>query len=74
MRHRRRALRPDAELKAELRTVLDKLETEWRAVVAAVLKDRNIQQRTRGVGVADRELVKEAALIGPVARAAGVEH
>jgi Ni,Fe-hydrogenase III large subunit len=38
-----------------------------------VLKDRNIQQRTRGVGVAGRSLVKEAALIGPVARAAGVD-
>ena len=28
----------------------------------AVLKDRNIQQRTRGVGVADTELVKDAGL------------
>jgi Ni,Fe-hydrogenase III large subunit/Ni,Fe-hydrogenase III component G len=61
------------ELKAELQQVLARLETEWRTVTAAVLKDRNIQQRTRGVGVADRALVKEAALIGPVARAAGVD-
>jgi Ni,Fe-hydrogenase III large subunit/Ni,Fe-hydrogenase III component G len=61
------------ELKAELRQVLDKLEAEWRTVAAAVLKDRNIQQRTRGVGVAGRALVKEAALVGPVARAAGVD-
>ena len=67
----RRDLPP--ELGAELRQVLDKLETEWRAVVAAVLKDKNIQKRTCGVGVADRNLVKEAALIGPVARAAGVD-
>ena len=44
------------EIEAELRAVLDKLETEWRAVVAAVRKDRNIQKRTRGVGVADNEL------------------
>ena len=61
---------PDA--KSELRQVLDKLETEWRAVVAAVSKDKNIQKRTRGVGVADKKLVKEFGLIGPVARAAGV--
>jgi len=61
------------ELKAELQQVLDRLETEWQTVTGAVLKDRNIQQRTRGVGVADRNLVKEAALIGPVARAAGVD-
>jgi len=67
----RRDLTP--ELGAELRQVLDRLEAEWRTVVAAVLKDRNIQKRTRGVGVADRKLVKEAALIGPVARAAGVD-
>jgi Ni,Fe-hydrogenase III large subunit/Ni,Fe-hydrogenase III component G len=62
-----------ADLKAELQQVLDRLETEWRAVTGAVLKDRNIQQRTCGVGVADRGLVKEAALVGPVARAAGVD-
>jgi Ni,Fe-hydrogenase III large subunit/Ni,Fe-hydrogenase III component G len=61
------------ELKAELQQVLDRLETEWKTVTGAVLKDRNIQKRTRGVGVADRKLVKEAALIGPVARAAGVD-
>jgi len=61
------------ELKAELRVVLDKLESEWRPVVAAVSKDRNIQKRTCGVGVADKLLVKNAGLLGPVARAAGVE-
>jgi Ni,Fe-hydrogenase III large subunit/Ni,Fe-hydrogenase III component G len=59
-------------LRLELRQVLDKLETEWRAVVAAVSKDRNIQQRMVGVGVADRRLVKQVGLVGPVARAAGV--
>jgi Ni,Fe-hydrogenase III large subunit len=62
-----------AELAAELKQVLDKLEAEWRQVVAAVSRDKNLQKRTRDVGVADRELVKNAGLIGPVARAAGVE-
>ena len=61
------------EIKVELRTVLDKLESEWRAVVGAVSRDKNIQKRTRGVGVADAGLVKNAGLIGPVARAAGVD-
>ncbi len=61
------------ELKAELQQVLGRLETEWQTLTGAVLKDRNIQRRTRGVGVADRALAKEAALIGPVARAAGVD-
>ncbi|HTF99482.1 MAG TPA: NADH-quinone oxidoreductase subunit C [Nitrospirota bacterium] len=61
------------DLKAELKSVLDRLEAEWRPVVAAVAGDKNIQKRTRGVGVADRNLVKERGLIGPVARAAGVD-
>src|SRR5664279_972939 len=62
-----------SEVKTELRQVLDKLEAEWRAVVAAVSKDKNIQKRMRGVGVADKTLVKNVGLIGPVARAAGAD-
>ncbi|MGA2400666.1 MAG: NADH-quinone oxidoreductase subunit C [Syntrophobacteraceae bacterium] len=61
------------EMRAELRAVLDKLQTEWREVVGAVAKDKNIQKRTRDVGVADKELVKNVGLVGPVARAAGVD-
>jgi Ni,Fe-hydrogenase III large subunit/Ni,Fe-hydrogenase III component G len=62
-----------AEVKGELRQLLDKLETEWKAVAAAVSRDRNLQKRTAGVGVATPELVKNAALIGPVARASGAD-
>ncbi|MGP8122309.1 MAG: hypothetical protein ACLP8B_17535, partial [Xanthobacteraceae bacterium] len=61
------------EVKTELGQVLDKLEAEWRPVVDAVSKDKNIQKRTSGVGVADMKLVKNAALLGPVARAAGAD-
>jgi Ni,Fe-hydrogenase III large subunit/Ni,Fe-hydrogenase III component G len=61
------------ELKVELRVVLDKLESEWRAVVNAVSHDKNLQKRTRDVGVADKLAVKNAGLVGPVARAAGVD-
>lgn len=61
------------EIRSELGYTLDKLESEWKAVVAAVSKDKNIQKRTRGVGVADAGLVKEEGLLGPVARAAGVD-
>ncbi len=56
----------------ELRAALALLEGEWKQVVAVVRKDRNLQKRTRGVGVADRVKVKETGLVGPVARAAGV--
>jgi len=60
------------EMKTELRAVLDKLESDWRPVVSAVSHDKNIQKRTRGVGVADPALVKNAGLLGPVARSAGI--
>jgi Ni,Fe-hydrogenase III large subunit/Ni,Fe-hydrogenase III component G len=61
------------ELKGELRGLLDKLEAEWTTVVEAVSGDRNIQKRTRGVGVADKAVVAASAAVGPVARAAGVD-
>jgi Ni,Fe-hydrogenase III large subunit/Ni,Fe-hydrogenase III component G len=61
------------DTRTELRQVLDKLEVEWTEVVAAVSKDKNIQKRTRGVGVADQTLVKNVGLVGPVARAAGAD-
>jgi Ni,Fe-hydrogenase III large subunit/Ni,Fe-hydrogenase III component G len=61
------------KLKDELRAVLDKLESEWILVVNAVKNDRNIQKRTCDVGVADKVAVKNAGLLGPVARAAGVD-
>ena len=61
------------EIRGELRALLDKLEAEWIPVVAAVVKDRNIQKRTRDVGVADKEYCKDVGLVGPVARAAGVD-
>jgi Ni,Fe-hydrogenase III large subunit len=60
------------ELRSELRDVLTRLEKEWVAVAGAVHGDRNLQRRTKGVGVTDAALVKEMALLGPVARAAGV--
>jgi Ni,Fe-hydrogenase III large subunit/Ni,Fe-hydrogenase III component G len=62
-----------AELRAELSQVLNQLAAEWDIAVNAVSKDKNLQKRTRGVGVADKRLVKEAGLVGPVARAAGVD-
>ena len=61
------------EIRAELRALLDKLEAEWIPVVGAVVKDKNIQKRTRDVGVADKEYCKDMGLVGPVARAAGVD-
>lgn len=60
------------EIKGEILSVLDKLEKEWIPAAKAVAGDRNLRKRTQGVGVASRSLVKEAGLIGPMARASGV--
>ena len=61
-----------SELRNDLRGVLDKIEKEWKPVADAIQGDRNVQKRTRGIGIASKTLVKEAGLIGPMARASGV--
>jgi Ni,Fe-hydrogenase III large subunit len=60
------------ELASGLRQVLDTLESEWTTVVSAIRKDRNLQKRMVGVGIANAALVRTWGLLGPVARAAGV--
>jgi len=60
------------ELKADLINVLNKLEKEWTGVFNAIKGDKNIQARSRGIGVADKQLVKAMGLLGPIARSAGV--
>jgi Ni,Fe-hydrogenase III large subunit len=62
-----------SEARAELRRVLDELEQEWRALSGAVGGDRNLRARTVGVGVTSPDLVRSMGLVGPVARAAGVD-
>jgi Ni,Fe-hydrogenase III large subunit/Ni,Fe-hydrogenase III component G len=62
-----------AELKDELRRILQTLDNEWHTVTRAITGDRNLQKRMRGIGVTPPNLVKNAALLGPVARAAGVD-
>ncbi|HEX9108779.1 MAG TPA: hypothetical protein VF832_16150, partial [Longimicrobiales bacterium] len=61
------------EVRTELRAALTTLESEWKALVEAVKDDRNLMARTRGVGVTSPELVRSMGLLGPVARAAGVD-
>ncbi|HET6438965.1 MAG TPA: NADH-quinone oxidoreductase subunit C, partial [Anaeromyxobacter sp.] len=60
-------------VRVELRQALVKLEEEWVTLVKAVIDDRNLQARTRGVGLTSPELVRSMGLVGPVARAAGVD-
>ncbi len=60
------------EIASDISRVLNQLEKEWTAAAKAVQGDRNLQKRTKGVGVADPALVKNMGLVGPMARAAGV--
>jgi Ni,Fe-hydrogenase III large subunit/Ni,Fe-hydrogenase III component G len=62
------------EIKADIIAVLDTLEKEWAAAARAVRGDRNLQRRSKGVGVATPRLVKDAGLVGPVARASGARE
>jgi Ni,Fe-hydrogenase III large subunit/Ni,Fe-hydrogenase III component G len=61
------------ELKDQLIHTVNKLDAEWLTVTRSISNDRNLQQRMRGVGITSPDLVKNAALLGPVARAAGVD-
>jgi Ni,Fe-hydrogenase III large subunit/Ni,Fe-hydrogenase III component G len=61
------------EVRVELRQMLLELEREWRSLLGAVAGDRNLKARTCGVGVTSPELVRSMGLVGPVARAAGVD-
>ncbi len=61
------------ELRRKLQAVIDRLQEEWTPVVDAVAKDRNVRKRAEGIGPAGREACKEYGLLGPVARAAGVD-
>jgi Ni,Fe-hydrogenase III large subunit len=53
--------------------VLNTLETEWKAVFAAIKGDKNIMARSKGIGVTTKEMVKNFGLLGPIARATGVD-
>jgi Ni,Fe-hydrogenase III large subunit len=56
----------------DISRMCDLLEAEWREVADAVSGDSNMKKRGRGVGLASPQVVKDAGLIGPMARASGV--
>jgi len=61
------------QVRSEFPSMLDTLETQWRTLVASLTADRNLQRRTQDIGIADPDLVRDHGLLGPVARAAGVD-
>jgi Ni,Fe-hydrogenase III large subunit/Ni,Fe-hydrogenase III component G len=62
----------DAAAADDIRRVLDKVETEFKAVVDAVSIDTTLMARLKGVGVLSEENARALAVVGPVARGSNV--
>ncbi len=60
-------------LAEDIRGVCAKVEEEVRVVEKAIAKDTAIHKRTRGVGHLTRETAAGWSLLGPVARARGID-
>ncbi|HDP80320.1 MAG TPA: Fe-S-binding domain-containing protein, partial [Spirochaetes bacterium] len=61
------------EMKDDIRTVVDKIEKEVLEIKGAIIGDTAIHRRTRGVGYITKEDTVKWSLVGPVARARGVD-
>ncbi|MEK6793587.1 MAG: NADH-quinone oxidoreductase subunit C [Spirochaetota bacterium] len=62
-----------AELSAELLGVINGIEKELTAIHKAIKNDSMIHRRTKGVGTITKEEAKLWSLVGPVARARGLD-
>jgi Ni,Fe-hydrogenase III large subunit/Ni,Fe-hydrogenase III component G len=60
-------------LAEDIRGVMKTLETEVTTIRNAIIKDTAIHKRTKGVGVLTREEAAAWSLVGPVARARGID-
>lgn len=61
------------EIAADIRNVITKIEEELSVITKAIEKDTSIHKRTKGVGCITKEQTIEWGLVGPVARARGVD-
>lgn len=52
--------------------VLDDLEREWKALMAAIPGDATLMARLQGLGVLSREQAVDLCVTGPIARASGL--
>jgi len=57
----------------EIRKVLQEVEKETMALEKAIVKDKTIHKRTKGVGYLSKEETVKWNLVGPVARARGLD-
>jgi Ni,Fe-hydrogenase III large subunit/Ni,Fe-hydrogenase III component G len=56
----------------DIRRVLDKVESEFKAVVDAIAVDTTLMARLKGVGILTEEEARVYATVGPVARGSNV--
>ena len=61
------------ELSGDILSVVDKVEKELSVIKKAIEKDTSIHRRTKGVGTITKEETMQWSLVGPVARARGVD-
>lgn len=61
------------EIKDDIMAVMDKLEEEVKVIHKAIVKDTAIHKRTKDVGYISKEDTIKWSLVGPVARARGVD-
>ena len=64
----------DASGAGFLRQQLDAIEPEIAGIVRIFATDRSILRRTRGIGVLEHDQALDCGVVGPVARAAGIEY
>ncbi len=62
-----------AELSADILNVIKKVEEETRVIHKSIIGDTAIHKRTKGVGCITKEETIRWSLVGPVARARGVD-
>lgn len=61
------------EIADDIRAVVTKIEQELRVIHKAIEKDSSIHKRTKGVGTITKQEAIDWGLVGPVARARGVD-
>lgn len=61
------------EIAIDIRNVIKKIEEELSVITSAIEKDTSIHKRTKGVGTITKQQAIDWGLVGPVARARGVD-
>ena len=64
----------EASMLSAIIDVLDGLAHDYTTIVKTLLTDTSIKNRTVGVGVINKAIAKSLSMVGPFARASGIEY